>query len=194
MLVAEHTHIRLLQDALYRKESMLSLLNKPIGFWNDVLSFCDEFLPKSENELREWIPCSITEKYAKNAMHSVLSNVSAACCLMRFSQSRALYREAAMAQFTNPSLFADCLGKVEKMAMEAAEGLRHSKDVRSDSIADTGITRQDLLWQDRLIESLENMQSTLRQYANRKDSPVALKAFTEFLYDWEFAEGGYVEA
>ncbi len=69
MLVAEHTHIRLLQDALYRKESMLSLLNKPIGFWNDVLSFCDEFLPKSENELREWIPCSITEKYAKNAMH-----------------------------------------------------------------------------------------------------------------------------
>ena len=192
MHTASKCHIRLPQDALYRLESMQSLLNRPAGFWTDTIALYEEALPEMGNALDSWVPANTTEIYVRDAIRSVVTNVRAACRLMRFSQSGTLYRQAALAQFSDPQVFGSNLGEVEAVLEEAIRGMQESRQARKHSIAETGITRQDILWQERLIEYLQNRKQKLREWAADTDSRTALQTFTEFLYCWEFGVGGYV--
>jgi len=192
MHVAAKCHIRLPQDALYRIESIKSLLNKPVDFWLDTIVLYTETFPKIDKALMEWIPQTPTEQYARAAMESVVTNVRAALALMQFSQSRTLYRQAAIAQFTDPTSCCERLAEVEAVLDIAVQSMKASRKVKEDSIANTGITRQDLLWQDRLITYLLSLQAKLQEFQQNSLSMVSLPCFTEFLYSWEFGEGGLV--
>ncbi|MBQ3616233.1 MAG: hypothetical protein II993_09595 [Anaerotignum sp.] len=192
MHMAAKCHIRLPQDALYRMDSMLSLLHKPADFWADTIALYTEMLPEMEQELAEWTPQSPVERYARAAMVCVITNVRAALTLMQFSQSRTVYRQAAIVQFSDSGSYCEHLAKVEEILNSAIQGMRASRQSREDSIADTGITRQDLLWQDRLISYLLSLQEKLQTFQQNSLSIVSLPCFTEFLYSWEFGKGGLV--
>lgn len=192
MHVSGKCHIRLPQDALYRKESMLSLLNQPAGFWTDTIALYEVKLPQMENALAEWTPQGDVEQYAYLAIKSVLTNVRAALMFMHFSQSREIYRKAAEVQFTDSVLYVEYLMNVEEALGRAVASLRDSRRVREEAIADTGITRQDLIWQERLVAYLFALKEKLHGFREGSASAVSLPCFTEFLYSWEFGEGGLV--
>jgi len=192
MHVAPLCHIRLPQDALYRPECMQSLLNKPADFWVDTIEMYTGALPEMEDALAEWTPESQAEQYARAALKSVVTNVRAARALMLFSQSRTDYRRAAAVQFSDPETFHTLLEEVEKRLVAAIEGMEASQKERERSIADTGITRQDLKWQQRLIAYLQSLRNDLKGNAVEGAAAKSLPAFTEFVYRWEFGHGGYV--
>ena len=192
MHVAAKCHIGLPQDALYRINSTKSLLNKPADFWSDTIVLYAETLPKMDQALAEWIPQNPAEQYARAALESVVTNVRAALALMQFSQSRTAYRQAAIAQFTDPASYCERLAEMEEVLGTAVQSMKTSRKVKEDSIANTGITRQDLLWQDRVIAYLLSLQEKLQKFQQDSLSMVSLPCFTEFLYSWEFGEDGLV--
>jgi len=192
MHVADKCHIRLPQDGLYRMECMKALVNKPADFWADTIALYTQTLPGMEQALVEWIPQNLTERYAHAAMKTVVTNVRASLGLMMLSQCRTVYRQAALLQFSNSDGYCECLVQVEETLDTAVQGLRESRAVREAAIADTGITRQDLFWQDRLVDHLLGRKQQLQAFRRNRTAPVSLPCFTEFLYAWEFAEGGLV--
>ncbi len=186
MHVAGKCHIRLPQDALYRHSSMMSLLDRPIGFWLDTIVLYEEALTRMEVALSEWKPESDVEQYAYSAMRSVLTNVRASLALMRFSNSRAEYRKAAEVQFTDTALYVQLLTVVEEALEGAIAGLRDSKSVREAVVADTGITRQDFTQQQRLITCLLSLKKKLSEFRENSTSIVSLPCYTDLLNEWEF--------
>lgn len=190
--VSEKCHIRLPQDALYRKESMLELLNRPVGFWDDTIMLYEQALSDMDAALDNWLPRSVYEHYAHGALGSVVANIRAALCLMRISQAQTVYREAALQQFLDRGAFISLLDQFRPLFINAICGLQNSIDARLASIQKTGITRQVLLWQNRLIGHLDKILARLDTYRNNPDNIEAICAYTELIYCWEFAEGGYV--
>jgi len=170
----------------------MTLLHKPADFWTDTTALYAEMLPQMEQDLETWVPQSPVERYARTALNCVITNVRAALALMQFSQSQTVYHQAALVQFSDSVSYCEHLAKVEEMLNAAIQGLRASRYARECSIADTGITRQDLLWQDRLIEYLISLQEKLQIFRQNSLSIVSLPCFTEFLYSWEFGKGGLV--
>ena len=191
MHVSQKCHIRLPQDALYRRESMLELLNRPVGFWDDTIALYEQALSDMDAALDCWQPQSVCEQYAYGALCSVAENVRTALCLMRMSQGQTVYREAAMQQFCDRDAFISLLDRFSSLLEDAMNELQGSIDARAASIRDTGITRQDLLWQNRLIAHLKKILSRLDTYRSNPDGIEAICAYTELIYCWEFAEGGY---
>lgn len=192
MHVSTKCHIRLPQDALYRKESMLELLNRPIGFWDDTILLYENALFQMQADLDAWMPKSACEQYAHAALCSIIVNVRAASLLMEVSAAQTIYREAALQQYHDQNAFVSLLGQFCGHLQDAISGLQDSIDARAASIRDTGITRQDLLWQSRQITHLEKILSRLDSYRNNPDGGEAICAYTELIYCWEFAQGGYV--
>lgn len=81
-----------------------------------------------------------------------------------------------------------------KAALEAAAAaMKESQRVRSLSVADTGIMRQETELQDGLLAHLASLAGTLEARIAEEDSIVALQSFTEFLQCWDYYRGGYVE-
>ena len=105
MHMSERWHIRLPQDALYRLNCMLTLLNMPADFWCGTIALYREAIPQMERELEAWKPATESKRYAHGALWSVVTNVRAALALMEASQSRVLYRKAAEVQFTDRDAF-----------------------------------------------------------------------------------------
>jgi len=192
MHAAEKGQIGLPADALYRLNSTKALLDKPADFWSDTIELYAETLPRIDQDLAEWTPGNRTERYAKAAMESAAANVRAALALMRFSQTRTVYRQAALVQFTDPAAYCERLAEAEKVLDAAVQSMKTSRKVREDAIADTGITRQDLLWQDRVTAYLLSLGEKLREFRENSLSAVSLPCFTEFLYLWEFGENSLV--
>ena len=82
---------------------------------------------------------------------------------------------------------------MESILVDAILGLQNSRDVRENSIAETGITRQDVLWQNRLIAYLCSLRNTLVKFKSSERNRTAIPCFTEFILEWEFGEGGLVQ-
>lgn len=183
-------HIRMPQDALYRIESMLQLLNKPMGYWDETILLYEQALQTMKAEIGKWQPETLCEEYACGSLSSVIENVHSAYCLMRLSQAQTIYREAAMKQFSDTDAYISLLEKFASRLTDAADGLKRSIESRAASIENTGITRQDFLWQKRLIEHLERVMSRLDEYRQNPTRIKALCGFTELIYCWDFVQGG----
>ena len=171
---------------------MLELLNRPVGFWDDTIMLYEQALSDMDAALDNWLPRSVYEHYAHGALGSVVANIRAALCLMHISQAQTVYREAALQQFLDRGAFISLLDQFRPLFINAICGLQSSIDARLASIQETGITRQDLLWQNRLIGHLDKILARLDTYRNNPDNIEAICAYTELIYCWEFAEGGYV--
>ena len=169
------------QNALYSVESMLELLNKPIGFWDNIITLFEEALPQIESELKAWEPISDCEKYAQSALYSVIVNIRAATSLMKLSQARTIYREAAMQQFNDKDTYLSLLGKFSTCILTAIDSIKSSMKARADSISNTGITRFDLIWQEDMIEHLEKILSRISFYQQNPDTVQALCAYSELI-------------
>lgn len=192
MHVSKKCHIRLPQDALYRMESMLTLLNRSEGFWDDTIILYEQALQRMELQLNGWMVESTCEQYVLSAIRSVVVNVRAAYLLMRVSQAQTIYRKAAMEQFRNREEYLLLMEQFRSRVSEAITGLQQSIEARSMSIQDTGITKQDILWQTRLINHLRRIFTRLSDYKQNSHGSEALCAYTELIYCWEFEEGGLV--
>ena len=180
------------QNALYSVVSMLKLLNKPIGFWDNTIILFEEALPQMESELKAWEPTSDCEKYAQSALYSVIVNIRAATTLMRVSQARTIYREAAMHQFNDKDTYLSLLGKFSTCILTAIDSIKSSMKARADSINNTGITRLDLIWQEDMIEHLEKILSRISFYQQNPDTVQALCAYSELIYCWDFSHGSNI--
>ncbi len=178
------------QDALYQLPSMLKLLNRPIGFWDDTIALYNEALPQIKADLEAWVPVSAQEKYAHAALCSVVTNVRAATLLMEVSRARTIYREASLKQFSDPAAFLMLLEEFCGRIRQAIEGLRDSIAARVDSTCNTGITQQDIAWQYDLIAYLEKILSRLAIYRQDPATAPALRAYTETVYCWDFSQFG----
>ena len=89
---------------------------------------------------------------------------------MRISQAQTVYREAALQQFLDRGAFISMLDQFRPLFINAICGLQSSIDARLASIQETGITRQDLLWQNRLIGHLDKILARLDTYRNNPDN------------------------
>jgi len=180
------------QNALYSIMNALKLLNKPIGFWDNTITLFEEALPQMESELEAWKPVSDCEKYAQSALYSVLINIRAATALMRISQARTIYREAAIQQFNNKDTYLSLLGEFSACIQTAIESIKNSMKARAVSIDNTGITRLDLIWQEDIIEHLEKILSRISFYQQNPNTVQALCAYSELIYCWDFSHGSNI--
>jgi len=180
------------QNALYSIMNALKLLNKPIGFWDNTITLFEEALPQMESELEAWKPVSDCEKYAQSALYSVLINIRADTALMRISQARTIYREAAIQQFNNKDTYLSLLGEFSACIQTAIESIKNSMKARAVSIDNTGITILDLIWQEDIIEHLEKILSRISFYQQNPNTVQALCAYSELIYCWDFSHGSNI--
>jgi len=169
------------QKTLFQIEALLDITKKPAGYWADTIALYEEFLPDAERELDEWIPQNSTEKYARNAMKSVVADVRAFLALMEFSQSRTIYTQAAFNQFSDPKMYCTQLAKIETALNNVILAMKNARAVREEVITDTGLTRRDLQLQDKVISYLSALLAKLQEYQGDSRSIVSLPCFTDFL-------------
>ncbi|MBE6778657.1 MAG: hypothetical protein E7541_04635 [Ruminococcaceae bacterium] len=187
----EKGELSLPQDALYQLPSMLKLLNRPMGFWDDTIALYNEALPQMRADLEAWVPISAQEKYAHAALCSVVTNVRVASLLMSVSRARTIYHEAALKQFHDPAAFLVLLEEFCGCIRQAVAGLKDSIAARTASTCNTGITQQDIAWQNDLIAHLEKILSRLAVYQQDPTTAPALRSYTETIYCWDFTPSGY---
>lgn len=194
LLADKKCHIRLPQDAIYREESMPSMLIKPAGFWNEFIKAYDEALPSAWEMLNKWTPEGETEKYARDSLESILTNMQASSTLMKAAEGKVLYRQAAEIQFTDKERFVSLLEEIRGLFAAAENCIERSMTVRMKSIQYTGITRQDIDWQKKLIAYLRQLRDKLTQWTldayTEGAEKEALQAWKEFIFFWEFGIGG----
>ncbi len=186
--------VQLPADSVFRASSAQLLLTFPEGFWRkNCIPHYEEAVAAAIPLLESWTPEGELEDRAKRALTAVVEEISASLTMMRLADARTRWHEAALCQFTDRETYRRILLDLCTLIQECAAQHHRAAEAQRAAIADNGVTTQDLRWQLQLFAYLEELETRIRAYAEDPAlENVALKAWYEMIYGWDFSQGGTV--
>lgn len=178
--------------ALIHEGLAFFVLTRAPGFWAMHLADYPQAEAAARPLLDAWTPAGEIEDACKRALLAVLAAVNASLAMMRLSEGRRVWHEAALAQFEDTARFVSKLDEVTALITQAEQALDDFRAAFLEGIRGTGISDLPMRLQEDIFAEYAGLKAAVASFREPGNEDVAIPAWHELVQDWKPTQGGLV--